>query len=221
MSVDGAYQIVFRRQTGIELSVAKSARMVSGLGGALVLADAGYLSESACILRVTSDLLMEVMSTAEGLLKGKLTQDQKTFVDQFFGRPVAAPAAGDPRLAYQSRGDVFKAVDRLVGDAGRDRAAFRRMREELDYSLDAYVHGTYATCMELYDPLTGRFVLDGARSQRERAEMRGYVAAIAHQVLVALGMTALAMGIGQVNERAGAALARLVDSSEETYSRGG
>ena len=217
--VDGTSQVVFRRQSAIELSVAKSGRMVSGLGGAIALADAGYLTESACILRVASDLFLEVMSTTEGALKGTPTRDQQEFVNQFFGRPVAAPAPGDPRRSYQSRAVIFKAMDRLVGGVTEDRAEFRRMKDQLDYSLDAYVHGTYATCMALYDPLTGRFMLDGVRSERDRAEMRGYVAAITHQVLIAIGMTALAMNLPRVNERVGVALARLADSHEERYSR--
>ena len=208
---------VFRRQGAIELSVAKSARMVSGLAGALVLADAGYLTESACLLRVTSDLSTEVMSTTEGARKGSLTRAQQEFVDQFFERPLA-PAPGVARPKFQSRAESFKAMDRLVAGVNHDRVEFRRMKDDLDYSLDAYVHGSYATCMELYDPITGQFMLGGVKNERDRAEMRGYIAAITHQVLIAIGMTAIAMDHARVNGRVTEALSLLANAHEETYT---
>lgn len=47
--------------------------------------------------------------------------------------------------------------------------------------------------------------------------MRGYVASTTHQVLIAIGMTALAMRNGEANNRVQLALDRLASAGEEMY----
>lgn len=64
--------------------VAKAVRMTSGIHAALLLIDSGFVVEGACILRIVSDLGMEVTAVAEGVLSGAMTSAQRKFVDQFF-----------------------------------------------------------------------------------------------------------------------------------------
>jgi hypothetical protein len=55
---------------------------------------------------------------------------------------------------------------------------------------DAYVHGVYETTMELCDPLTGRFFVQGHPMPQVRLEHVEFAALKLHEVVVAVELTA-------------------------------
>ena len=117
--------------------------MASGVRVAMLLAESGFVVESASLLRMVSDFATEAFAVAEGELRDKRTKAQRDFVDQFFERKAMtsdATAAGRQRR-YVGRDELIKAHVRLSNDVGLDG-------EETLY--DGYIHGAYSTAMELY-----------------------------------------------------------------------
>jgi hypothetical protein len=65
----------------------------------------------------------------------------------------------------------MKAELRLAERSQIDGEQQRKLRRFLNMSYDAYVHGSYETTMELYDPLAGRFMMTGYPSVSKRNEL--------------------------------------------------
>ena len=140
--------------TPFVLLVAKAVRTASGVRVAMLLAESGFVAESASLLRMVSDFATEAFAVAEGELRDKRTKAQRDSVDQFFERKPTTPGAtvaGRKRL-YVGRDELMKAHVRLSNDVGLDG-------EETLY--DGYIHGAYLTAMELYHGGRHEFMLFG------------------------------------------------------------
>jgi len=193
-------------------------RMTSGIRAALILADEAFVTESACLLRIVSDLATEIIALAEGVRRGQMTTAQNEFVAQFFA-PI--PRTVEERLAqekmrYVSREQLLKAEVRLAGDAGLDGQHLRDLRRTLNSSYDGYIHGAYATAMELYHGGRHEFMLRGHESSQHRCLCRVAVAGKLHEVVVACRYIAIIQHNQALCDEIRRALKRLEDSGEQT-----
>lgn len=177
-----------REETPLALLVCKVVRMASGIRAAMLLADGGYVTECACLLRIVSDLGTEVAAVAEGELRGEPTNAQRGFTEQFFTRPPVDSSSSAPvqKQAYVSREDLMKTHARLASTAGLDEDDLRNPMRALNFGYDGYVHGAYSTAMELYHGGRHQFMLRGHEGERRRYVYRVAVAGKLHEVIVAL-----------------------------------
>ncbi|MCX5890533.1 MAG: hypothetical protein NTY36_13960 [Deltaproteobacteria bacterium] len=186
-------RLEFREHIPHSVLIGKSIRAVSGIRAALVLADLGYLAECAALLRVVSDFCTEITAVGEALNRGgKFPAAVQKFVDQYFIQKPRTPEdlAETERTRYVSREELMKADLRLAENAQIDGEQMRIVRRFLNMTYDAYIHGSYETTMELYDPLTGRFMMSGNASASKREEFVEAVLLKLHEVIVAIEFTA-------------------------------
>jgi hypothetical protein len=194
---DDLIRLEFRQHIPHAVMIGKSVRAVSGLRAALVLADLGYVAECASLLRMVSDFCIEVTAVGEALNRGgELPVAVRTFIEQYFTRKASTPEdlAAEERIRYVGREELMKAQGRLVETANVAGGQLRVLRRFLNMTSDAYVQGAYETTMELCDPLTGRFVVDGHPDVSKRKEFVEAVFLKLHEVVIALELTAAVTG---------------------------
>jgi len=186
-------RLEFRQHIPHGVMIGKLVRAVSGIRASLILADLGYVTECAALLRMVSDLCTEVLAVGEALNSGgEPPAALRTFVEQYFARKSRTPEefAAEERARYVTREELMKAEGRLAETANLDREQLRVVHRFLNMSFDAYVHGDYETTMELYNRLTGRFDVGGHPDALKRAEFVEAVFLKLHEVVVALEFTA-------------------------------
>lgn len=189
----GLARLEFREHTPHAVMIGKSVRAVSGLRAALALSDLGYLAECAALLRMVSDFCTEITAVGEALNSGgKFPAAVHTFVEQYFTQKPRTPEQLDvaERAHYISREELMKAEVRLAARANINGEQLRENRRFLNMTFDAYVHGAYETTMELYDPPTGRFVVNGHPAVSKRREFVEFVFLKLHEVVCAIEITA-------------------------------
>jgi hypothetical protein len=186
-------RLEFREHIPHSVMIGKSIRAVSGIRAALVLSDLGYLAECAALLRMVSDFCTEITAIGEALNRGgKLPVAIQKFVDQYFTQKPRTPEqlAEAERTYYVSREELMKAELRLAENTQIDGEQMRLVHRFLNMAYDAYIHGSYETTMELYDPLTGRFMMSGCASTSKQEEFIEAVLLKLHEVVIALEVTA-------------------------------
>jgi len=188
----GAFHWEFREQRPETLMIGKAVRMVSGIRASLILADSGFTTECASLLRMVSEFSQEILSVGEGLVEGRLTEAQQRFVRQYFS-PLARSVEEfekSEKERYVSREELFRAHYRLLAKTSEEVDKMRGISRFLNYAYDKYVHGAYLTAMELYNGYDNSFVLDGHESEEQKAIARTAVAGKLHEVVSALEIMA-------------------------------
>lgn len=219
--LEAGFRLELKEHSAAAVMVAKAVRMVSGIRAALLLADSAYVTESSCLLRIVSDLGMEIVAVAEGLLRGTATAAQQQFVESFF-RPRARTLEeyqAQERDRYISREEFIKADLRSANDAGLDGEHVRNLRRFLNSGYDAYVHGAYETAMELYHGGRHEFMLRGHESTRSCCIQRVAVASKLHEVVLSCALIAKCLGDSKLHEEILAELKKLRESDEQDGSR--
>jgi len=186
-------RLEFREHIPHAVMVGKSVRAVSGIRAALSLAELGYVTECAALLRMVSDFCTEITAIGEALNRGgDLPAEVDRFVEQYFKQKPRTPEqlAAAERTRYVSREELMKAELRLAESARIDGEQLRAAHRFLNMGYDAYVHGSYETTMELCDPCTGNFMMRGHLSASKREEFVEAVFLKLHEVVVALEFTA-------------------------------
>jgi hypothetical protein len=187
--------------------VGKLVRAVSGIHAALALAEAGYVAESASILRIVSDFCAEIFVIAVALNRGgELPRPVREFVAQYFTPKARTPEGFAARegTRYVSRSDLMKEAETWMAEKlGVDREKIRELRDFLNMTFDAYVHGAYETTMELFNPRTGRFEMRGhpASSKRREHVEKVFLKGL-HQVVCAIQQTAAVTSNAAVHDAA-------------------
>ena len=194
-------RLQFRHHVPHAVMVGKLVRTVSGLRGALILADVGYVTECASLLRMVSDFCTEVSAIGEALSRGgDSPRAVREFVEQYFTPRARTPAEYDAaeRVRYVSREALMKAQMRLSEGTTVDGEQLRVVHRFLNMAYDSYVHGAYETTMELCDPSTGRFLMRGHPLAEKRQEFVEAVLLKTHEVVVAIELTAAVMADDEV-----------------------
>ena len=175
------------------LQVAKAVRIASGLHAAMALADLRHTVECTTLLRTVSDFCSEITFLGEGLAEGRLTAEQQKFLEQQFTPFASTPEelASRDKERYVGRGAVGKAHGRLAEKAGVDKDLLFSVTEYLNKAYDSYVHGYYATAMELYTGRTMSFMLAGHESERHVCMAKAGVAGKLKEALNAFRMMAI------------------------------
>ena len=89
---DDRLRLEFRQHIPNAVMVGKLVRAVSGLRGALLLAEAGYVAECAALLRMVSDFCTEVSAIGEALNRGgEPPRAVRDFVNQYFTPKARTP----------------------------------------------------------------------------------------------------------------------------------
>jgi len=180
-------------QTPLVLLIAKTVRMVSGIRASLMLADAGFVTESASLLRMISDFQTEVVAIATGMLSGKPTVAQHKFVEQFFALLPRTPEEmrEQEKKSYVSREDLLKSHVNLANEHGQDGEGLRDATRFLNRLYDSYVHGGYQSAMELYHGDDRWFMTSGHTGGERLAVARVNVAGKLLEILTAMELIAL------------------------------
>src|ERR1700728_2677535 len=140
---DDLIRLEFREHIPHAVMVGKSIRAVSGLKAALVLADLGYVTECAALLRMVSDFCVEIKAIAAPLRSGgELPAAVRTFVEQYFIPKARTPEAfgADERRRYISREELMKGEVRMAQGTKVNGEQMRGLRRFLNMTYDAYVH---------------------------------------------------------------------------------
>lgn len=206
----------FTEETPLALMVAKAVRIASGLRAAMLLADTGFITESACLLRIGGDLAVEIVAIGEGELRGQKTKAQQEFVTQFFSRPTMGDVleTGPQKKAFVKRDELLAAHTRLAEAAGQDKEEIRELIRQMTWGYDGYVHGSYSSAMELYHGGHSEFMLQGHEDEGRRRVHRAAVSSKVVEALNAFRMVAIVERNEQLSRELGAAAARLMSSRE-------
>lgn len=201
------------------VQVAKSVRMASGLRAAMALADIGHTTEAGTILRTVADFAAEITFLGEGLLEGRLTAEQEKFVEQHFSDLPLTPdeLADREREHYISRKKIAKAHDRLLTKAGADSDLHAKLSAFLNKGYDSFVHGAYASAMELFTGESMTFMLTGSHSERQRCATKTAVAGRLVESLHALRFMAITRQLNELQ----AELRRAADSVDTAGEQSG
>lgn len=186
-------RLEFKRHVPHAVMIGKLVRAVSGLRGALLVAEAGYVTECAALLRMVSDYCTEVSAIGEALNRGgEPPRAIRDFVNHYFTPIARTPDeyAAAERTRYLSREELMKAEVRLAEGTTSDGERLRILHRFLNMSYDAYVHGAYETTMELCNPLIGAFEMRGHPEATKRQEFIEAVFLKMHEVVVAVELTA-------------------------------
>lgn len=219
---DGDFHWEFSEPSAFALLVSKAVRMVSGIRAALLLANTGFVTESASMLRMVSDFASEINAVGEGLLRGEFTSTQKQFIDQFFA-PIPKSTAefeAQEKQRYVNREELMKALVRLANDASQDGERYRDIKRNLNRGYDAFVHGSYATAMELYHGGRNEFLTRGHDWPRRLCVARVSVAGKLHEVVSALEFIALLVRDEALHSEIRDGRRRLEASAEESGNKG-
>ncbi len=201
----GGLRLEFRHRIPHAVLVGKLVRAVSGLRAALELARMGYVAECAALLRIVSDFGTEVKAVAEALNRGGDPPRAVTeFVNQYFTPKPRTPEEyfAAERVRYVSREELMKAEVRFAEGTSVDGEKVRAVRQFLNHAYDSYVHGSEESSMELCNPATGLFEMQGRVPDSKRAEFIEAVNSKLHEVVVAIELTAAVSGDAEVFKEA-------------------
>jgi hypothetical protein len=182
----------FREEDEFALLIGKAVRMVSGVRVAMLLADLGYISECGAILRTVSDFANEILCICDGIKTGNRTTAHKSFVDQYFMKLPKTPDDLDaqPRVRFVTRDELLGAQYRWAESNHLDATRVRKVTRFLASMYDKFVHGSYLTSTELYDPKAEKFMLRGHHDPEKIREYQRAVASKVHTVVTALAAIA-------------------------------
>lgn len=202
---DDAVRLEFRQQIPESVMLGKLVRAISGLRGALVLAQAGHIAECAAVLRVVSDLCTEISAIGFALGRGgELPRAVTDFVVQYFKPRARTPEefASAERTRYVTREASMKVHKAVAQNHPVDADRLDQTHRFVNMAYDAYVHGPYETTMELWYPQTGVFEMRGHPSHAKREEFVEAVFLKMHEVVVATELTAAKTSHAHVFEQA-------------------
>ena len=200
---DDRLRLEFKHHTPHTVMVGKLVRAVSGLRGALFLAEAGYVTECASLLRMVSDFCTEVSAIGEALNRGgELPRAVLDFVNQYFTPKARTPEeyTAKERTRYVSRKELMKGKVRLTEGTSVDGEQLRTTYPFINMVYDAYVHGAYETTMELCNPSTGVFAMRGHPEASKRQEFVEAVFLKMHEVVLAVELSAAVTAHAEVRE---------------------
>jgi hypothetical protein len=199
------------------LQVTKAVRIASGLRAAMVLADAGHTVECGVILRTVADFSAEIIFIGEGLLEGRFTKEQARSIEQHH---AALPATADElaereREYYVGRKAVAKAHKRIGEKVGDRSQELLKITAFLNKGYDSYVHGSYASAMELFTGRTMGFMMAGTESPRSVCVAKVAVAGKLNEALNALRFMAITRAMKNVEAELHAAFDSIHESGED------
>ena len=213
---DGEVRLEFRQQIPASGMVGKLVRVVSGLRGALLLAEAGHITECAALLRIVSDFCIEISAIGSSLHRSdEMRASVKKFVNQYFMPRARTPdeCAARKRMQYVSREKLMRAHEALAEKQPIDMNLLKGSHRFVNMVYDAYVHGAYETTMELWNRRTRSFEMRGHPSPTKREEFVEAVFLKMHEVIQAVELTAAMTSHKEVFEQA-RQVRRTMDATE-------
>lgn len=188
-----ANRLEFRQHIPHTVMIGKCVRVVSGVHASLALADLGYVTECAAIMRTVSDFCNEINAIGKALdSKEDLPEPVQEFVQHYFAPKPRTPDQHKKTkgLRYPSRRDLMNVEKRWAESKGIDHEETRSLQKFLNRGSDDYVHGAYETTMELYDMREGHFSMRGSRLRWKRQDYIEWIFLKLHEVVSALEITA-------------------------------
>ena len=165
VNVGGGLRWEHEQKTPQVAQVTKAVRLATALRAALALADLRLTTEACSLLRMVGDFNGEIRMLAEVLVAGRLTTEQRDFLDQHFKYHPKTPKEMQKGIRFVGRGAAAKALARLFRGT---KAASDEHAEAVAYlnaGYDRFVHAKYSTAMELFDGQ--HFMLTGSDSPEQ------------------------------------------------------
>jgi hypothetical protein len=94
--------------------------------------------------------------------------------------------AAQPRVQFVSRDQLFGALYRWAEMNELDATRARQVTRFVANMYDKFVHGSYLTAMELYDPRSWTFMLRGHEDPTKKREYQRATASKVHTAVTAL-----------------------------------
>ena len=200
------------------LQVAKAVRIASGLRAAMLLADSGHTVECAAILRTVADFAAEIVFIGEGLLEGRFTTEQARFIEQHHAAPPTSvdELADRERDYYVGRKAIAKAHKRIAEKTGESAEKLLNIASFLNKGYDSYVHGSYASAMELFTGSTMGFMMRETESPRNACTAKVSVAGKLNESLNALHFMAMTRRMKALDAELCSAFDSIHESREDT-----
>lgn len=202
---DNSARLELKQHLPHTVMIGKLVRIASGIRAAFVLSENGFVTESGAILRIVSDFCTEVGAIGGALHRGgELPKPVTVFVEHYFTPKERTPEnyAAAERARYVSREDLMKSDIAVGSGSAADVEWAWSLKRFLNMVGDAYIHGAYDTTMELCEPRTGRFFVDGHPSREVRAVHVEFAALKLHEVVRAFELTAAVTAVPPVFEEA-------------------
>lgn len=159
----GVVQYRFAEKTAKQAMILRLARIVSGLRAANTLLELGYLQEQAAICRMVDefqdDVVFLTLATLEhptpALLQKYLNsvfEDERSIDDFRAGSRVKG-------RALVGRKDITNYISRHES-AEVDHFQTSNAALAVSYTLSGFIHGASTHIMEMYDPVSNKFVTE-------------------------------------------------------------
>lgn len=182
------------------------ARVASALRAAAILLQNCHTTEVAVLFRTIDDFIANFMSVDEVLIKGaeNVTASQRTFLERYFTddpRSVEEKMANRKKVNYNEwRQKVQASEARLLG--GENPHQIKQIVQVVDDVFSGFVHGDYASTMEMYGGSTlaqTQFNVSGIPVRFQ--EYRQHLAIYVHRALNIFSRLAHNLGHQEISEK--------------------
>ena len=206
----------FRQSTSQHIVFLRLCRIVSGLHAVQVLLDAGFTQEVGVLARTLDEFCSDIHFLDEAHDGRGSPKQQQRFVDEFFAETRLTL---DERLEADTKRRVFPREKVRAAAARRlneeDPHTARGHLKAIEAVTGGFVHGSYLSVMEMYDPEEGRFRVCGMKGTPRVVEMRRQQAIYIHQGLNLMVGFASQLGLPFAREELTAA--RMAFERSEAY----
>jgi hypothetical protein len=174
---DESGRMIFPVCSSRVIEVCKAVRIVSGLDAVWTLLAANHATEASALLRLVVDYAHEIQFVFASQAEAELSPEFRRFMAEFFrampedvdewrADRARRKAAGKAGRRVERRDVTASALGLLSEIPAVNMDEMHATRGALDHVLNAYVHGAYATAMELYNPVQWGFDLFGTPNAR-------------------------------------------------------
>jgi hypothetical protein len=194
--LDDGFHWDFEEHSARTVILGKVVRIISGLRGAMILADLGYVTECSTILRIIDDFIFEIEFLVDGCGSHEPPKGYEQFIKQYFD-PMPTNSdeyAAQGKNRWVARDQILEGFVRSTQRLTKDSDKVRKAARFVSYAYDKYVHGGYLTAMELYREKTNQFMLAGHDGDLEREFTKRMVAGRLFQSLAAFVKVASLFG---------------------------
>lgn len=144
-------------------AIQKLARVISGLGGGLVLMEAGFYQELAVLFRTLDELGEDICFLCEGLRRAEPTDLQKEYLKYFYQEEFDQPDG--PLMSNQKRGMIprkkIQSAIAKIPEFEVNSSDHQELMRTLEKANSGYVHAASSQIMDMYGGNPPKFYLCG------------------------------------------------------------
>lgn len=178
----GQYVFRYRERTLEQALILKLARVVSGLHGARLLVNNGFVQEAAALQRLLDEFQEDINFLSLARLDDDYTELHQNYLNAFYEEEFDNPA--DPVASVQKRSmiprrKIHAYIARKEAEVGvRERIRGAQLRRTLSKLYSGFVHGAAPQILDMYGGWPPRFRVSGMRGTpreyRQREDLWNY-----------------------------------------------